>query len=257
MISAYIARYRKSLEALPGGPYPGADPAQAAELDVALEALASGTPIQGDEGNGLFAYLRAVAAIRAGDPLRAVDEVREGNAAPRFELVVAQNPISTACPALEVMNELGRHVEALIEADPTVAGDLYDTSLRIARAEPRSTINLLIGAAFVNSALKADAMAARESNDVGRIRAATLSADRHRDWMTSIFKAVMGSRIFGVLDQMRFNRLVGLSSADSGAYFEGNLSDPAKIAAFESAADLAYRKERGKVERLLRKLPNG
>lgn len=257
MISAYVARHRRSLEALPGGPYPGADPAEAAVLKEALGTLEKGEPFAGDDGNGLYGYLRAVAAMRSGNPFLAVEEVRKGNAAPKIEITVAQNPIATVCPALGHLHELAKYADAMIGADPTVAGDLYVTALRIARAEPRSLINLLVGSAFVNVVLKTDAVAARASNDPVRIRDATRGADLHRDWMTSVMKTVMMGRLFSPINQVRFCRLAGIDAFEFAKYFDGTLEDPAKVAAFETAADLTYRRERVKVERMLRRLPNG
>lgn len=257
MISAYIAHYRRTLEALPGGPYPGADPGEAALLAAAVDAAAKGEPVTSESDNGLFRYLAAASAIKAGDLHRVMAEVRLGNAASRVEMVVSQNPITTACPALGPVRLMAQRSDVLIGTDPTAAGDLLDTALRVARAEPRSLINLIVGASIVNLVLKADHVAARESGDSARVREAARLAAKHRDWMTAVFRMGMTQRKLVILNHGRFHRMAGVTGAELAAYFKGELKDPRKVAALETAADLEYRKERVKVERYLRQLPNG
>lgn len=261
MISAYIAAYRKSLEALPGGPYPGADEARGIRLKAVVETLGTNgsraaiREAQAEEPeNGLFHYLLAV---EASDPREALTHLRMGNTCRFLALTVKKNPISTASPALTPMHGLAKRAEEMIKADSAAGGDLLVAAVQIARSEPQALINLLVGAAFVNIVLKADAMAARESGDRDRVAASARHAAKHREWMASAIKMGMVRQKIGLFDRIVFLRMAGITAAELDAYYKGELKDLEKVAAFETVADLSYRKERKAMSRYLKRVPIG
>lgn len=261
MIAAYIASYRKRLEALPGGPYLGVDPAKAAALaDVvkAMEHPGSAARIEearlDDPENGLFDYLRAIAE---GNPREAVSHIRRGNAAPHVYLVVEKNPIVSYCPALPAIQTLVERIDDWVASDSTAAKALLEMAVRIAHAEPQALIQVVVGVSVVNGVLKADAAAARKCEDREWIASAAQNVAEYRDWMTKVHRAFIWEMRLAPLIEWRFRRLCGITSDEFGAYFKGELADDAKVEALEVGADLVYRQERPRVQRHLKGSPKG
>jgi hypothetical protein len=261
MLAPYIASYRKRLEALPGGPYPGVDPDKAAVLAATVKAMESPGSVSrieearlGDSENGLFDYLRAIAEA---DPRDAIAHIRRGNESPLVHLTVEKNPIVSYSPALNAIQSLSERIGDLVATDRTAASALLGMAVRIARAEPHALIHLVIGVSIVNAVLKEDAMAARKNGDREWIASSAGHATQYRDWMTSVHRFWIWETRFAPLIEMRFCRLGGITSADLNAYYKGELADLEKVAAVEATADLAYRGERPRVVRHLKGMPNG